>query len=307
MTLINSNFDFLNKPWWGLDYDDRDVHYFLSDTKRLQRAISSVVKSENELFRKGYIDLHRERYLIECISAESNIELTVKHVQQLLKGSWFRTFLDYFCRIFCGRHSHYSHLAKKVQNLHNAICKTFPSIFFLNLSIDNFTPLLAQQLHQQIGNGLIENAGQYRTQYVMAAQENYIYLAPDLIKDKMNKVFHQCQEKFRREDLQLEDAIKFGACFLTHFLYIHPFKNGNGRVARLLLSYLLSKFTVVPLSLYTGAKTRDVYLQCLRESRYRDPFTPNALATFILENIHLTSYNICAVMDIYVQNDTSME
>ncbi|CAJ0761194.1 4965_t:CDS:1, partial [Entrophospora sp. SA101] len=43
------------------------------------------------------------------------------------------------------------------------------------------------QLHQQIGNGLIENAGQYRTQYVMAAQENYIYLAPDLIKDKMNK------------------------------------------------------------------------------------------------------------------------
>ncbi|CAG8805235.1 6934_t:CDS:1, partial [Gigaspora rosea] len=100
----------------------------------------------------------------------------------------------------------------------------------------------------------------------------------------MEELFRQCREKFERTDLLLEEAIKYGACFLAYFLLIHPFINGNGRVARLLLSYLLSRFTVVPLSLYTGPKTRDIYLQCLREAQwYQESFKPSALATFILE------------------------
>lgn len=74
----------------------------------------------------------------------------------------------------------------------------------------------------------------------------------------MNELFHQCRREFGKEDLQLEETTKYGVCFFHQFLYIHPFLNGNGRVARVLLSYLLSKFTVVPLSLYTGKKTRDI-------------------------------------------------
>ncbi|CAB4487498.1 Fic-domain-containing protein [Rhizophagus irregularis] len=329
MSLIYSKFDFVNKPWWRSDYDDRAPQYFISSIKRLQQAILLSIENENELFWKGFMDLHRERYLMECISVEGDVDLNI--IQQLLKKSHFKDFLTYVCEIVFSRTifrpilhlasyicritfgdsnihrimfgpSRSLHLAKKIQNLHDTINGIFPSIFFFNLPIDHFTPLLAQQLHQQIGNGLIENAGLYRTQYVMAAQENYVYLAPNLIEDRMEELFRQCQEKFGKEELDLDEAIKFGACFLTHFLYIHPFMNGNGRVARLLLSYLLSKFTVVPLSLYMGMKTRDLYLQCLRESRYHEPFLPNALATFILENVYNTSYNICTVMDINIQN-----
>ncbi|CAG8559828.1 4726_t:CDS:2, partial [Scutellospora calospora] len=41
-------------------------------------AISSTVDNESdELFWKGYIDLHRERYILECVSAESDIDLTI--------------------------------------------------------------------------------------------------------------------------------------------------------------------------------------------------------------------------------------
>ncbi|CAG8672362.1 5645_t:CDS:1 [Ambispora leptoticha] len=300
MALIHSKFDFVNKPWWRPDYDNRAPQYFISSTKRFQQAILLSVNNEDELLWKGFMDLHRERYLIECISAEGNVDLDV--IKQLLKKSRFEVFLNYACRIFFPRiifgSSRSSHLAKKVQNLHDTINGIFPTIFFPNLPMDRFTPLLAQQLHQQIGNGLIDNAGQYRTRYVMAAQENYVYLAPNLIENRIEELFRQCREKFGKEELELDEAIKFGACFLTHFLYIHPFMNGNGRVARVLLSYLLSKFTVVPLSLYTGTRTRDLYLQCLRESRYHEPFLPNALATFILENVYMTSYNICTVMDI---------
>ncbi|CAI2178921.1 10168_t:CDS:2 [Funneliformis geosporum] len=281
MALIHSNFDFLNRPWWRPDYDDRVHQYFISNTTRLQQAILLSVNNEDELFWEGFMELHRERYLIECISAEGNVD--IDDIKQLLKKSWFKL--------------------KKIQNLHDTINGIFPSIFFLNLPMDRFTPLLAQQLHQQVGNGLIDNAGRYRTRYVMAAQENYVYLAPNLIGDRMEELFRQCRVRFGVEELELDDAIKFGACFLSHFLYIHPFMNGNGSVARLLLSYLLSRFTVVPLSLYTGTRTRDIYLQCLRESRYHKSFMPNALATFILENVYTTSHNICAVMDINVPNN----
>ncbi|CAI2189301.1 10082_t:CDS:2 [Funneliformis geosporum] len=142
MSLIHSNFAFLNKPWWRPGYDDRAPHYFISNIERLQQAISTSINNEDELFWRGFMELHRERYLIECISAEGDVELDV--IKQLLKKSWFKN--NFWP-------SRSSHLAKKVQNFHNAINDIFPYIFFPNLPMDCFTPLLAQHLHQQIGNG----------------------------------------------------------------------------------------------------------------------------------------------------------
>jgi len=304
--MIHARFDFLNRPWWRTSFDECDANYLVSNSKRHQRAISLAVNETDALFWKGYIDLHRKHYLLECISAECDVDLTMDFIRQALrKPGILRVFLSWLCGNFfasCLIPERSLRLIKKVKNVHDAIIGIFPSVFFPDLPIDRFTPSFAQQLHQQIGDGLISNAGQYRTRYVMAAQENYVYMAPDLIEDKMNELFRQCREKFGKTDLQLEEAIKYGACFLVYFLAIHPFINGNGRVARLLLSYILSKFTVVPLSLYTGAKTRDVYLQCLREAKYQEPFNPSALATFILECVYKTSYNICVTMDINIQN-----
>jgi hypothetical protein len=93
--MIRSNFDFLNNPWWHSDFDDRDTKYFISSTKTLQRNILSAIGDGDDIIWKGYIDYHRERYLVECISAESNIDLTVDYVQQLLKPSWYQIFSSY--------------------------------------------------------------------------------------------------------------------------------------------------------------------------------------------------------------------
>ncbi|CAG8746399.1 1446_t:CDS:2 [Gigaspora rosea] len=269
MSMIYSNFDILDKPWWKHPLDERNTEYLISNIKHLQQAIKLAVNDKKDgLFWKGYIDLHFERYLLECVSAEGNIILSSSYIQKLLKKP---CFLKIFCeQIFINCiQSDKQRLSKKIQNLHGAIIDIFPPIFFPDLQIDRFIPDFAKQLHRKIGNGLIKDAGQYRTKFVKAAQEDH-----------------------------LEEAIKYGACFLSHFLEIHPFINGNGRVARLLLSYLLSKFTVVPLSLYIGSKSRDVYLQCLREAQCQYPFNPSALASFILECVYMTSYNICVVMDI---------
>ena len=138
-SMICSNFDFLNNPWWHSDFDDRDIKYFIysiSSTKIPTRNISSAIGNGDDLLWKGYIDYHRERYIVECISAEYNIDLIVNYVQQLLKPSWFQIFSSYIYRIFFKRHSYNAHFAKKVQNLYGAITDIFPSIFFPNLLED---------------------------------------------------------------------------------------------------------------------------------------------------------------------------
>ncbi|CAG8788753.1 6335_t:CDS:2, partial [Dentiscutata erythropus] len=198
----------------------------------------------------GYMNHHCEKYLLECISTETDIK--------------------------------YDELQKLSEKL----------------SLDEFTQDLVKRLHKDIGKEIIENAGEYRTIYVKPYQEDFMYMDPTLIEDKLEELLSQCREKFK-DELSLEDAVKYGACFLSQFLFIHPFSNGNGRVARLLLSYLLSRYIIVPLSLYTGQKTREIYLQCLKDAQWSYELrSPSTLAKFILECIYKTLYDICVTMDI---------
>ncbi|RIB20090.1 hypothetical protein C2G38_2141333 [Gigaspora rosea] len=164
--------------------------------KHLQQAIKLAVNDKKDgLFWKGYIDLHFERYLLECVSAEGNIILSSSYIQKLLKKP---CFLKIFCeQIFINCiQSDKQRLSKKIQNLHGAIIDIFPPIFFPDLQIDRFIPDFAKQLHRKIGNGLIKDAGQYRTKFVKAAQEDHVYISPNLIKDRMDTLFSQCREKF---------------------------------------------------------------------------------------------------------------
>ncbi|CAG8512849.1 6888_t:CDS:2 [Acaulospora colombiana] len=210
--MIYSKFDFLDRPWWKPSFDESNANYLVLNAKRFQHVISLTVNETDALFWKGYIDLHREHYLLECISAESDVDITIDFIQQALKKpGTLGVFLSWLCgKIFasCLTPGKSLRMTKKVKNVHDTIIGVFPSIFFPDLPLDQFTLSFAQQLHRQIGNELISNAGQYRTRLVMAAQENYVYMAPDLIEGKMNELFCQCREKFERTDLQLEEAIK---------------------------------------------------------------------------------------------------
>ena len=66
--------------------------------------------------------------------------------------------------------------------------------------MDRFTPSFA---HQQIGDGLIDNTGQYRTGGVKPAQDDddnddRVYLEPFSIENKIEELFCQCREILRR-------------------------------------------------------------------------------------------------------------
>ena len=82
-----------------------------------------------------------------------------------------------------------------------------------------------------------------------------------------------------------EHAFLLGALFFSEYLLIHPFANGNGRSARILLNLLLCDITTVPFSLYIS--DRKQYIDVLEERNDGSP--PQALATYVLYCAHSSS------------------
>ncbi|CAG8559077.1 7433_t:CDS:1 [Scutellospora calospora] len=187
--MINSDFFILNKLWWKLPFDERDNEFLIKQTLYFKKLIKDVINKNDKDLWDGYATLHREKYLLECVSVESNIDY--KKLETILKDSWL---FD----IFISEKDRY--MTRKIRNLDNVIKKTFPSVFFPDLSIDEFTPELAINLHKQIGKGIIENMGKYRKKLNMAAEDNFIYMSPGLIETNMNELFKLTREKFKKEN-----------------------------------------------------------------------------------------------------------
>ena len=112
----------------------------------------------------------------------------------------------------------------------------FKYIFeILGKDIDIITVI--KNLHHIIGNNTIKNAGNYKT------NENYLinsngeeieFTTPQLFPKRMNDL----KEKYETEWQSLtvfERAVKLHMAITN----IHPFSDGNGRVARLIINYEL--------------------------------------------------------------------
>jgi Fic family protein len=169
---------------------------------------------------------------------------------------------------------------------------------------------LAIELNRIIGKDLFEQNGKYRLNQAMVSQIYYRYSESNKIQDEMNKLFDFTREKFIKFII-LQDPtgplIKLGSQFLSHFLAIHPFHNGNGRVARLFLSYLLSRITVIPMSIYSNTVySRDIYLKCIVEDRTKSPATESSLASLVLESTYISLDKVCISLDIFPSFDNSI-
>jgi len=176
-------------------------------------------------------------------------------------------------------------LWKKLNNIHIALINILSDE---TLSIEKIlSEKYIHYLHSIIGDEIIEDAGNYRTVRVRANASSVIYARPGIIKFRIEKLFQFILNKYY-ENMDLANIIKLGSFLFSEFLLIHPYKNGNGRTARLLINAFFKILgLIVPFSLYYN---RNAYISSLEKRSDLSP--PSALATFILLSCNRTASQI---------------
>jgi hypothetical protein len=125
-------------------------------------------------------------------------------------------------------------------------------------------------------------SSEIRTVRLAPAHQPHMYVLPDKVMRRLATLMAFVNEKMAEvkvlddQNARLKKSIALAALFFCEFLKIHPFRNGNGRTARLLLSWLLRDETAVPVSLTTS---REEYMNAVADGQWygRPPFMFTAL------------------------------
>lgn len=283
-----------DRPWWTSSLMDthetaRLLNDIASNAERIQRGLDD---KSNSLFFRGFGNYHQTIFLHEILLGEMGVSCMPDVIDSLLKKSG----------------TNRNRMDIKLQNLNNVVKTYFKDPFKIEFDLSQFTPELITNINRILMEGLRDNPGKYRTTTAAPAHENWIYRHPHLIADDVEKLCAWVRSAMVQADMLT--SVKVVAQFMTNFLHIHPFGNGNGRTARILLSLLLWKHTIVPLPLYAEAEGRQVYLDCLRQSREAAPaemirrghtpfsFVPAALARFVLECFYKSLANMVFLLDL---------
>ena len=106
-----------------------------------------------------------------------------------------------------------------------------------------------------------------------------------LLLDRYNSVFTESMSKTDEEE-KLEGIFKSVAWLVFELLDLHPFSDGNGRLCRLLCSYILSTFAPFPSPIYNmySESSRMDFERTLVETRKSPSRQPQGLATMIIES-----------------------
>lgn len=110
---------------------------------------------------------------------------------------------------------------------------------FGNRRVDEYTVLRLHELFYQ--NIEPEYAGRYRDMRVIITGSRYSVAAPEKIPEEMGRLCEWIQKE--RNGYH---PVEFAAQLHKRFVFIHPFRDGNGRVARLLMNLALIQDGYLP-------------------------------------------------------------
>ena len=150
---------------------------------------------------------------------------------------------------------------------------------------------LHRLFYQQIN---AENAGHYRTVKVYISGSRYAVAAVSKIPAEMRKLV-----KWYNENEKRLHPIELAAMLHQRFVFIHPFVDGNGRVARLLMNLALLRngytIAIIP------AILRHEYIYSLETAHTR----PEVFVDFIADRVIATQLDLLRLMrDDDTVNDT---
>lgn len=118
------------------------------------------------------------------------------------------------------------------------------------------------QVHRLMMSNIAEDAGRYRTVGVRITGASFVPPPSSEVRPRINELL-----KWLRENPDELTPIELAAVFHHRFVQIHPFSEGNGRTARLLMNAMLMKdgypFIVTVLN-----RDRPRYLKTLMEADF---------------------------------------
>lgn len=135
-----------------------------------------------------------------------------------------------------------------------------------------------QRMHQMFYENIErENAGKYRDVDVFISGSKYSVEEPSRIQEEMEKLFHWLLTE--RDQVH---PVEFAAQLHKRFVFIHPFKDGNGRIARLIMNTALIQdgylLAVIPPVL------RHEYIELLEKAHREDKPFEQFIAERIIES-----------------------
>ena len=149
----------------------------------------------------------------------------------------------------------------------------------------NITEKMILQIHKLLMTGIcgydgkLINAGEYRTSRAILLEIEYTPPPPEMISSQLGLLVAEYTSKLKDGIHPFEAA----SYFHQKFEEIHPFQDGNGRVGRELLNYMLVKEGFLPI--YITPENRTEYLNSLVQGNTGE-YIP--LFTFLLTRMNAT-------------------
>lgn len=155
----------------------------------------------------------------------------------------------------------------QMSNLYIAAETLFSSTYSKReISVELISEVHSMVEHKEV----VQDAGHFRKSNVRASGSSVVYIEHELVSSRLNRLIEFTNTHLAEiaaepnREIQFKLKIFLAGFFFSEFLLIHPFHDGNGRTARLLLSHILRKDAVVPVSLYfRGGRAK--YLDVLEQ------------------------------------------
>ena len=129
---------------------------------------------------------------------------------------------------------------------------------FLDGYRGDITERFIKRVHEIIMRNLLESAGEYRRIQVLIEKADHepppAFEVPELMKELV---------KWYKQNRKKMHPFELAVLLHTKFVTIHPFVDGNGRVARALMNFVLER-NGYP-TLYLGLEHRESYLDAVAE------------------------------------------